>query len=324
MELLDGFDTRAIERAVSLLRAGELVAFPTETVYGLGANALDPLAVTKIFEAKRRPHFDPLIVHVGDKEWVARIAAALPDRAQVLIEKFWPGPLTLILEKNPIIPDIVTAGLPTVAVRMPDHPVALNLIRTFGGPIAAPSANPFGYVSTTRASDVADLLGNRVPLILDGGSPAYGIESTIVSVRDGVIRVHRHGAVSVEELINTVGPVREKESGGILESPGELPYHYAPNTPLRIVGGPDEIERDDSGFLAFKRPTDTVPSQHVRILSDSGDMREAAANFFSSLLSLDREKVALIYAEHIPERGLGKAMMDRLRKAAKKSEFVSR
>jgi L-threonylcarbamoyladenylate synthase len=318
MEILDGFDGLAKDRAVALLRDGEVVAFPTETVYGLGADATNAKAVAKIFELKKRPRFDPLIVHIARKESVADLARSVPAQARLLMDRFWPGPLTVILEKTEIVPDIVTAGLQTVGIRMPGHPVARDLIERLGRPIAAPSANPFGYMSTTSAGDVARLFDRGLPLILDGGPSSYGIESTIVSVRDGVVRLHRHGSVSVEELTSVVGEVFEKEKDGTCESPGELPYHYAPHTPLRIIRKPSEMEAENSAFLAFTGPGAGVRARHVRVLSGKGDMREAAACFFSSLIELDRTGVDVIYAEAIPETGLGRAMMERLRKAAKK------
>jgi len=320
MEVLDGFERSSIEKAVESLRKGDVVAFPTETVYGLGADVENPYAVAKIFEIKKRPKFDPLIVHISDKEWVFRIADLVPPEATKLIDRFWPGPLTLILKKKDNIPGIVTAGLGTVGIRMPSHPVAHDLIKSFNGPIAAPSANPFGYMSPTKAHHVAKLLGENVPLILDGGESAcsFGLESTIVSFRDGRVYVHRHGAISFEELSRVARQVCEKEAAGVCESPGQLPYHYAPGRPLKIVDSADEIEIAKSSFLAFTTADKNPPSKYVKVLSPRGDMREAAANFFASLIELDREDVDIIYAERMPEKGLGKAIMERLKKASKK------
>jgi L-threonylcarbamoyladenylate synthase len=325
MELLDGFEHTSIERAVVVLKRGDVVAFPTETVYGLGADALNPYAVAKIFEIKKRPKFDPLIVHISDKEWVFDIACHVPPEAIKLMERFWPGPLTLILEKKDIIPGIVTAGLGTVGIRMPSHPVAVELIKSFGGPIAAPSANPFGYMSPTKAHHVAKLLEENAPLILDGGDSAcaYGLESTIVSFQAGKVYLHRHGAVSIEELSEIVGPVYEKEAVGVCESPGQLPYHYAPMRPLKIIDSVDEITNVKSSFLAFKTPDKTPGSRYIKVLSAKGDLREAAAHFFSYLIELDREDVDIIYAELVPEKGLGKAMMERLKKASQKYRYIT-
>jgi L-threonylcarbamoyladenylate synthase len=318
MELVDGFEPASIERAVTMLKGGDIVAFPTETVYGLGADALNPYAVAKIFEMKKRPKFDPLIVHVGDREWIFRIAVNVPSVVVSLVERFWPGPLTIILGKKEIIPDIVTAGLPTVGIRMPSHPVALNLIRSLGSPIAAPSANPFGYMSPTKATHVAKMFRDMTGLILNGGDSTFGIESTIVSLKDDRLYLHRHGAISMEELSVIAGGVREKESDDTCEAPGELPFHYAPHKPLRIISSLSDIETAESSFLAYMTPKKTPLSRHVRILSPTGDLREAAANFFSYLIDLDCEDIRTIYAEKLPETGIGKAMMERLKKASKK------
>ncbi|MCX5813103.1 MAG: L-threonylcarbamoyladenylate synthase [Proteobacteria bacterium] len=323
MEFLNGFEHSSIDKAVTILKKGDVVAFPTETVYGLGADALNPYAVAKIFEIKKRPKFDPLIVHIGDREWISTIADYIPPEAEKLIDRFWPGPLTLILKKQDTIPDIVTAGLSTVAIRMPSHPVALQLIRSFNNPIAAPSANPFGYISPTNAQHVAKMLGEVVPLILDGGNSNYGIESTIVSFNEGKTYLHRHGAISFEELSATVGSVYEKEKNNACEAPGQLPYHYAPIKPLKIIHTIDEIHDMQSSFLAFRKPHETPISKYVKVLSSTGDMREAAANFFSYLIELDRDDVNIIYAESIPETGLGKAMMERLKKASKKYRYIT-
>jgi L-threonylcarbamoyladenylate synthase len=323
MEFLNGFEHSSIEKAVEILKRGDVVAFPTETVYGLGADALNPYAVAKIFETKKRPRFDPLIVHIGAREWISAIADYVPPEAERLIDRFWPGPLTLILKKKNAIPGIVTAGLPTVAVRMPSHPVALQLIRSFDNPIAAPSANPFGYISPTSAQHVAKMLGENIPLILDGGSSNYGIESTIVSFNESKTYLHRHGAISFEELAATAGPVYEKEKNNACEAPGQLPYHYAPIKPLEIINTISEIHDMRSSFLAFKTPSEKPISKYVKVLSSTGDMREAAANFFSYLIELDRDDVDIIYAENIPEAGLGKAMMERLKKASKKYRYIT-
>lgn len=324
MEILDGFKLSSIEHAAQELRNGGVVAFPTETVYGLGADATNALAVAKIFEIKKRPHFDPLIIHVGEKDWISRYTETVPPKAARLIERFWPGPLTIILRKNSLIPDIVTAGLSTVGIRMPSHPVALNLIRLLGRPIAAPSANPFGYMSPTRASHVAKMFRDQPLTVLDGGNSSYGIESSIVSVSDDTARLHRHGAISLEDLTSAAGPLYEKSEDGSCESPGELPFHYAPHKPLRIINTPADIANPRSSYLSFRKPTGQPASKHVRTLSENGDLREAAAHFFSSLIELDREDVDIIYADKVPEIGLGRAIMERLRKASKKHLHIIR
>ncbi|MDD3845509.1 MAG: L-threonylcarbamoyladenylate synthase [Syntrophorhabdaceae bacterium] len=318
MEILNGKEKESILKAVEILEAGGIVAFPTETVYGLGALAQNPYAVAKIFEVKQRPHFDPLIVHLDGPQRLKDYVSDVPGDARRLMKIFWPGPLTMILRKNPSIPDIVTAGLPTVGIRVPSHPVALALIGALQKPIAAPSANPFGYMSPTRVRHVARSFADRVPLVLDGGDSAYGIESTIISFREKGVFVHRHGAISIEELSEHVRIIEDKTAPGTCESPGELPYHYAPTKPLRLVNGPSDIGHEASSYLAFQEPAEPVRSKHVRVLSPSGDLREAASNFFSALIELDSDDVDVIYAEKLPERGIGRAVMERLRKAARK------
>jgi len=318
MKILNGFEADAIEQAVAALMAGGVVAFPTETVYGLGADVFNPYAVAKIFEIKRRPRFDPLIVHICSMDAVFDIAEHVPSLAIRLMERFWPGPLTIILRKKDSIPDIVTAGLSTVGIRMPSHPVALELIKTLGRPIAAPSANPFGYISPTRVTHVVKSFKDRVPIVLDGGDSQFGIESTIISISNARAIVHRHGAIPVEEIRTMGVDIEEKKSNDMCEAPGELPYHYAPIKPLIMINTIDEVLRKDSSFLGFTEKKVRPVSRHIRYLSRNGDLREAAANFFSHLIDLDREDVNIIYAERMPEKGLGKAMMDRLKKAAKK------
>lgn len=309
---------KEIEQAARVIRAGGLVAFPTETVYGLGANALDPSAAARIFEAKRRPSFDPLIVHVADREMLLGVVREVPPQAERLIERFWPGPLTLVLPKGPALPRIVTSGLPTVAVRMPAHPVALELIREAGTPIAAPSANPFGYLSPTRAEHVERMLGEAVDLILDGGPTRYGVESTILLLAEKPV-VLRHGAIPLEELEGVLGKVelRVGESTRPLV-PGQLPQHYAPRTPIQVAR-PEDVPRElrkQSGYLAFR----DVPKgfKVVKVLSPTGNLREAAAHLFEALHQLDRLGLPRIYAEPVPEEGLGRAIMDRLRRATVK------
>lgn len=321
MKILDGFEQQAIEKAVTLLQRGELVVFPTETVYGIGADAQNPYAVAKVFEVKGRPRFDPLIVHIGKKEWIYNIAKEVPEIAVKYIERFWPGPLTILLKKKELIPDIVTAGLETVGIRMPSHNVALRLINGLGRPVAAPSANPFGYISPTKALHVKAMFDKTIDLVLDGGDCSFGIESTIISFTGDSTIIHRHGGISMEELSEIGGSVRENKRDNICEAPGELPYHYAPRRPLKIIDSPidiKDIKHFDSALLAFKTPKVTVPCKYIKVLSTSGDIREAAANFFSYLIELDHLDIEIIYAEKIPDTGLGKAMMERLAKASKR------
>lgn len=305
-----------LKRAAQIIRMGGLVAFPTETVYGLGANALDAMAVARIFEAKERPSFDPLIVHISDREMLQRVVQEVPALAERLMARFWPGPLTLVLPKSARIPEIVTAGLPTVAVRMPAHPVAQALIQQAGVPVAAPSANPFGYLSPTRAEHVERMLGKRVDLILDGGRTEFGVESTIVLLAEKPV-VLRYGALTVEALEQVVGEVTEQlEERDKPLVPGQLPQHYAPHTPIRIAaaGEVPPAQRKRVGYLAFRE----VPKgfKVVKVLSPTGNLLEAAAHLFEALHQLDRLGLEAIYAEPIPEVGLGRAIMDRLRRAS--------
>jgi L-threonylcarbamoyladenylate synthase len=306
-------DSNGIARAAGVLRNGGVVAFPTETVYGLGALAFMPQAVARIFEIKRRPHFDPLIVHVLDEAMLMRVAASMPAAAQALSERFWPGPLTLVLEKRAGVPDLVTAGLSTVGVRMPSHPVARALLEAAGAPVAAPSANPFGRLSPTRAQHVAAAIGGEVDLILDGGATQHGLESTIVAV-DGRPELLRAGAIESEAIEAVVGPLNEPAAG--YRAPGMLPQHYAPATPLRLVD-PARVPMPERKRAAAFALSDRFEGYAVsRRLSAAGDLREAAACFFESLHELDSLALDRIDVQPIAEHGLGRAMMDRLRRAA--------
>ena len=300
----------AVERAAELLADGEPVALPTETVYGLAADATRPDAVAKIFEAKERPFFDPLIVHLPDREWLTRLARVESPVVVRLIEKFWPGPLTLVLKRRDTVPDIVTSGLETVAVRMSAHRVFRAVIARFGQPLAAPSANRFGRISPTTAQHVCDGLDGRIPLIVDGGPCAVGIESTIVAVEGDGLRILRPGPVTPEEL-SPFGEVSFGVAGEKPDAPGQLQSHYAPRTPLRFVG---EAMHGATGLLAWQ--TAQPGFAEVEVLSAGGDLREAAATLFAKLRRLDDAGLDLILAEPVPEHGLGIAIMDRLRKAA--------
>ena len=312
---------KATESAVALLQKGEVVALPTETVYGLAADALNAEAVAKICGAKDRPRFDPLIVHLPDREWLEKIAE-LPaqDRELILklIDRFWPGPLTLVLPRRSIVSEIVTAGLDTVAVRMSAHPVFSDIIRAFGSPLAAPSANRFGRVSPTTAQHVMDELGGRIPLIVDAGPTTHGVESTIIAVHQGKIDILRRGPITDEEL-SIFGKIDVISSAKEISSPGQLPSHYAPKTPLRLIENAKSISltrNQQVGLLAWNPIESGRPFVAVRRLSERGDLREAAANLFRYLRELDALDLDLIVAERVPEIGLGAAIMDRLRRAA--------
>jgi L-threonylcarbamoyladenylate synthase len=314
-----------MRKATGIIKSGGIVAFPTETVYGLGADAFNPLAVARIFEAKGRPLFDPLIVHIADLSQMGRLAVNIDRRAGRLAGRFWPGPLTMVLQKNGLVPDIVTAGLDTVALRMPDHLIARDLIMGSGTPIAAPSANRFGYISPTKASHVLDQLGDRVDMIIDGGDCAVGVESTIIKLTGERSVILRPGGVPIEEIEAVIGPVeRGPEAVKGPEAPGQLPSHYSPSIPVYLAGSIREIDfsRDDAGYLLFKKPAVAIPENRTEILSADGDLKEAAANLFSSLHRLDGMNIRVIIAEAVPEQGLGIAIMDRLRRAAWKETVI--
>jgi L-threonylcarbamoyladenylate synthase len=310
-----------IARAASLIREGGLVAFATETVYGLGANAYDVRAVGRIFEAKDRPTFDPLIVHVGNRAWVESVAATVTPLAQRLIDAFWPGPLTLVLPKTDRIPDLATAGLPTVGVRMPSHPSAVELLRQANIPIAAPSANRFGHVSPTRAEHVAEQLGDRIDYILDGGPCTVGVESTILDVTGAQPVLLRPGGLPLEAIEAQIGPVRLIEAMSAANepqpSPGRLLRHYATRTALVIADAeesPPSIAR--VGLLTLAAKSDDEHYAAIETLSPAGDLAEAAANLFAAMRRLDARGLDLIVVRLVPEVGLGRAINDRLRRAA--------
>ncbi|MGC2625717.1 MAG: L-threonylcarbamoyladenylate synthase [Candidatus Udaeobacter sp.] len=308
--------------AVELLRKGDLVALPTETVYGLAAQALNPIAVAKIFEAKKRPRFDPLIVHLPNRDWLGRIVDVPADDRQLigkLSDKFWPGPFTIILPKRQIIPDIVTAGLGTVAVRLSAHPVFSEIVGELHEPLAAPSANQFGRISPTTARHVLDELDGRIPLIIDAGPTEHGIESTIVAIKDSKIAILRRGSITHEQL-SEFAEVSSVVDTPTISSPGQLPSHYAPKTPLRLIHNPEEFHSQKNHCVGLLAWSGASPSPQafaaVRTLSDRGDLLEAAANLFRYLRELDALGLDLIVAERVPSRGLGAAIMDRLERAS--------
>ncbi|QDT17892.1 L-threonylcarbamoyladenylate synthase [Alienimonas californiensis] len=328
--LLSAADPAAIGEAAAVLREGGLVAFGTETVYGLGANALDPTAVAKVFAAKDRPRFDPLIVHLpggDDAPGLATVVADLPDDARALAERFWPGPLTLVLPKAAAVPDLVTAGLGSVAVRVPASEPARALLRAAGVPVAAPSANRFGGISPTTAAHVAEGLGEAVDLILDAGPCEVGIESTVVGFETdagGARRpvVLRPGAVTAEALGAALGRTIEvrtgnADPGAAQTSPGSLSRHYAPRTPLTLVDDAEEVEAAGAcGLLAFLPPPRPERFAACETLSATGDLTEAAAGFYAALRRLDALGLPRLAAVRFPPHGLGAALNDRLRRAA--------
>ena len=321
-QILPASDPESIHLAGKTIRQGGLVAFPTETVYGLGCDELNPDAAAKVFEAKQRPQFDPLIVHIADRIELNNVVSTLTATARQLIDQFWPGPLTLVLPKQPAIPDLVTAGLGTVAVRMPNHPVAQALIREAGTPIAAPSANPFGYVSPTTAQHVADGVGRAIDLILDGGPCSVGVESTIVSLVGPQAELLRPGSITLEQLSAVIGPLRRSSS--VVDhptAPGQLARHYATQTPVTILTSVTErpmlTKNERAGLLIFSQASATDERfAAIEVLSTTGDLREAARHLFAALRRLDTQGLDRIYVEPCREEGLGMAIMDRLRRCA--------
>jgi len=305
-------DERGILEAASLLRDGKLVAFPTETVYGLGADALDETAVGAIFAVKERPRFNPLIVHVPDRE-EARELVTFNPLASALAEAFWPGALTLVLRRREPSPVayLASAGLKTVAVRSPANKIARTLIDAAGVPIAAPSANRSGRISPTTAADVAEELQGRIDLILDGGRCELGLESTVVGFDEGQPILLRPGAIPREELEKILGPLQGSRKG-LIQAPGMSASHYAPRARLRL--GASSVEPGEA-LLAFG-PRVPLGARVVRNLSPAGDVREAAANLFIMLRSLDKSGASAIAVMPIPETGLGEAINDRLARAA--------
>jgi L-threonylcarbamoyladenylate synthase len=317
----DRLQAAATERAVEVLRAGEIVALPTETVYGLAADALNPVAVAKIFEAKERPYFNPLIVHLPDEQWLERVAK-IDNRSRTQIQKlttqFWPGPLTLVLDRQAIVPEIVTAGLDTVAVRISSHPVFAEIISAFGKPLAAPSANRFGRISPTTAQHVFDELHGRVPLIIDAGPTSHGLESTIVALRGENIDVLRRGPITAEQLAQ-FGKIDTVKGSKKITAPGQLPSHYSPKTPLRLIDNAESVplvKNQRVGLLAWNAVTARGTFAALRTLSERQDLREAAANLFRFMRELDLLGLDLIVAERVPARGLGAAILDRLERAS--------
>ncbi|HMI67813.1 MAG TPA: L-threonylcarbamoyladenylate synthase [Cyclobacteriaceae bacterium] len=309
-----------INKAIALLEAGELVAIPTETVYGLAGNALDTTAITKIFVAKNRPYFDPLIVHVPSLQRAEQVVRSIPEKALILSNLFWPGPLTILLDKKQIIPDLVTAGLDTVGIRCPRHPLTLELLQKINFPLAAPSANPFGYVSPTRPEHVSEQLGDKISYILDGGPCPIGIESTIVGFEDDQTIVYRLGGLSLESIEDAIGGVSvQGHSSANPKAPGQLNSHYAPRKQLVLGTFPQLFKtygQVQVGTLSFKTLFQEVEKRNQIVLSPSGNLEEAARNLFSGLRELDKMEVSIILAEEVPDIGIGKAINDRLRRAA--------
>lgn len=309
-----------ISKAKAFLENGELVAIPTETVYGLAANALDSLAAARIFEAKERPTFDPLIVHTHSLEEVTKFVKEIHPELLKLAKAFWPGPLTLLLPKKDIIPSLVTSGLDRVGVRIPNHPLTLELLKQLPFPLAAPSANPFGYISPTTAKHVEDQLGKKIPYILDGGPSKVGLESTIIGEENGKIFIYRLGGLSIDDIENVVGNVTiQLNMSSNPQAPGQLKSHYAPKKPV-IIGDLNELQNRYSGKKtgAITFGNDDLLSGNILVknLSVNKNYNEAAVNLFSYLRELDEADVEIIICKLLPEVGLGAAINDRLTRAA--------
>ena len=313
-----------IDSAKSFLEKGQLVGIPTETVYGLAGNALNAEAVALIFETKNRPSFDPLILHTSSLERVGEFVRDFPEKLKLLAENFWPGPLTLLLPRKAIVPDLVTSGLDRVAVRVPRHSLTLALLESVDFPLAAPSANPFGYISPTQPSHVEAQLGGKIPYILDGGVCAVGLESTIVGMEGDGLVIYRLGGLEIAEIEKLVGPVKIKDhSSSNPQAPGLLESHYAPRTPF-FIGNLSELiaenleKNTDFAVLSFADFFPEVKPENQVALSPARNLHEAAKNLFSAMRKLDESPASLILAELMPETGLGKAINDRLRRAATK------
>ena len=329
--LLDAGSPGAVRQAAALLAAGELVALPTETVYGLAADAARPEALAAVFQAKERPLFDPLIVHLPDRGWLERTTA--PTAAQTVLlnrlaDAFWPGPLTIILPRRPeVVPDLVTAGGPLVAVRMSAHPIFRAVIEAFGRPLAAPSAHRFGRISPTTGAHVFTELSGRIPLILEAGPSSHGLESTVALLSDDgqAIRILRHGPITAEKLHAIVPVEASDQNVGASRNaaPGQTPGHYAPRTPLVFAGVPTPpVGR--TGLLGYRRDSERDLGAYavVEHLSEDGDLCVAATRLFAALRRLDEAGLDLIVAEPVPEEGLGRAIMERLRRAVTGSGAV--
>jgi len=312
-----------IQAAKTFLENGEVVGIPTETVYGLAGNALDADVALKIFSVKNRPHFDPLIVHTHGIDEIEKYVSEIPAKARLLMQRFMPGALTLLLKKKSLVPDIITSGLDTVAIRVPNHPLTLKLLKELPFPLAAPSANPFGYISPTTAQHVFDQLQGKIPYVLDGGATAVGVESTIVGFDDDEPVVYRLGGLAVEEIEKVIGKVKVNvNAASNPKTPGMLKSHYAPAIDL-IFDEPATLaklrtEHKTAGVICFDKAIDGLTGSKQVLLSPVGDLNEAAKNLFAAMRSLDNSGVDIIYAVRFPDTGLGRAINDRLKRASVK------
>jgi L-threonylcarbamoyladenylate synthase len=311
-----------IDRAVQILSNEDVVAIPTETVYGLAGNIFSEKAIRKIFEVKQRPLFNPLIVHLHSYDQLNEIVTEIPPKAALLAQAFWPGSLTLVLKKNPLVPDLITAGKDTVAIRIPSHSVTLDLLKKLSFPIAAPSANPFNRISPTKAEHVANYFQNQIQMVLDGGECKNGLESTIIGFENDEPVVYRLGAIPTEDIEKIVGEVRLKnEPKDAPKAPGMLAKHYSPKTKTFITDDFEQFIQDYQnlavGVLSFSETIKAANIKHLSILSATSDFEEAASKLYSELHFLDSLELDLIVAIRLPNIGLGKTINDRLERAAK-------
>lgn len=314
--------SKDIYQAAYFLEKNEIVAIPTETVYGLAANIYSETAIKKIFETKGRPQNNPLIVHIGTKNAVFDLATNIPQKARILIEKFWPGPLTLVLPKKDTISNSITSGKDTVAIRMPNHPVTLELLNLLKFPLAAPSANPFSSISPTSARHVANYFENKIPMILDGGNCKNGIESTIIGFENDLPILYRLGSVSVEAIENEIGPIHiqnfeEKNPN----APGMMLKHYAPKTPTilsqNIYDSIELYKGKKIGLLLFNSKINNANLVHQEVLSTQSNLTEAAANLYAAMHRLDSMDLDVIITENLPDNQLGRTINDKLKRASK-------
>lgn len=311
-----------ISKAVSILSSEDVVAIPTETVYGLAGNIYSEKAIQKIFAVKKRPLFNPLIVHLHSIEQVEEIVREFPTKAKLLAENFWPGPLTLILKKKNLVPDLITAGHDTVGIRIPNHPTTLTLLKQLNFPIAAPSANPFKRISPTKPSHVESYFKNEISMVLDGGECTKGIESTIVGFENGEAVIYRVGGLEIEKIEKVIGKVEIKnKKENAPNAPGMLAKHYAPNTKTILVEDAKIFIKENLnlsiGLIKFTGTMTPLNNVQLKILSPSGNLNEAAAKLYDTLHQLDQLSLDVIVAEKFPDYGLGKSINDRLERATK-------
>lgn len=308
-----------LNKAIQLLSQDEVVCIPTETVYGMAANLYSEKAIEKIYTLKGRPRTNPLIVHIGRKEDLKGICKKIPLPLQKLIDRFWPGPLTVLVDKADRIPLSVTAGGQRVGVRMPNHPLTLSLLQQLEFPLVAPSANPYNAISPTTAQHVKDYFGSSIPLILDGGPCQQGLESTVVGMEDDTVVIYRLGMITAEQIQPLVGKVVIKEDSGTIQAaPGMSIKHYAPKTPTFLFDNLDSFQHDplNKAYILFSTKDPALPQEHQYLLSDKGDLNEAAARLYDLLHELDKKSYAQIVCKKLPDEGIGRAINDRLKRAS--------